>query len=1130
MTYDDLANLTPEELCPVSDRNIWKVAGKDSSYPFSEMRPSNYAYPMLREHYGDWHNPTQYAYGIVYYEKYTDGTIGMNLVDVSYIDANKTRQHYSLNTLQDDTKTIEETGYAVFYKNASQIIIDGKDDIGSYKKLDESKMITGELKLGETSTDMSAFLAAYDFSIWPGTQDTESTEAVTEAIVINGLDDGVHMFVPAFANEITPNWTAPAKDKKATYEIRTANQFANINADLGLASIAEGFKQTHSFTMSPATTLDKATTLDNFKGLKYTAKSDNVVHSITVGENVTLTHGIFGAVSDKSVISDVIVNGAKLNATTTAGILADTVDKDSKVTDVQIVDPQIAISVPDYKTGSTVAVGAVAGQSLGNISNVSITMSQLENADGNAENDEDDKPDYKPFVIDASATKLIKGKLNLYVGGLVGNNIGVINGDKTEVTANISYIPAAAKEGGEGSINALMSFGGLVGTNNKTVSGSMTGDISFGSIALAADDKEVQLTDNIKLGGLVGHSTSDNSNGASVSGTVTGNVHYTRPAVIADNDKATSTGKNVTDNVMLGGLVGESNSGKVTGTFDGEAKKTDETDKTIAIVKAQDIIVDETDTSNNTYVIDTSVSGTTYIGGIVGKISGGSFDNTVSASGAVKLDYSVGESYTGGIAGYVNSLAVNNANTNLDITVSTANAGLYAGGLVGNMSGNTLTGSASGKIEVTGSATNAYVGGAVGNTDGVTVTNVTSNSYINVNLDNGTRYVGGLVGYMNGGSMSASDKNTASATGEIKVSNVNATTYVGGAVGYESNATRFTNVKAAVKISNNGGSWLDKANVNANNATCPGSYANVGQFIGYVSKAQVSFTECSGSGNNAGIQFLGTIEKTRGTLGEGDYYSSTAAGKTGTVEKRDYLDDWKMYKGVASTNRGVQFYPVGNDKSYDNYAATLTNCYYTDETGTKHQQQINTVKYFYTYINNENHIHYSTGSAVTSMEENKEYIIVDKNEKWALTTKGTTIATMKYMSEFDSDKDNCATVWSYTGNNGTNKMKIKEIKNGKYLRILVNKLTWFSNGDVDAVSEDNKAQCLIQKVDSTYVRFKHPEKNYYMCMSDATNGKISDEPTKSTGDNTKFKIYPVIAKDFTRGTMSSTSYYHEEIK
>ena len=629
---------------------------------------------------------------------------------------------------------------------------------------------------------------------------------------------------------------------------------------------------------------------------------------------------------------------------------------------------------------------------------------------------------------------------------------------------------------------------------------------------------------------MVGHSTSDNSNGASVSGTVTGNVHYTRPAVIADNDKATSTGKNVTDNVMLGGLVGESNSGKVTGTFDGEAKKTDETDKTIAIVKAQDIIVDETDTSNNTYVIDTSVSGTTYIGGIVGKISGGSFDNTVSASGAVKLDYSVGESYTGGIAGYVNSLAVNNANTNLDITVSTANAGLYAGGLVGNMSGNTLTGSASGKIEVTGSATNAYVGGAVGNTDGVTVTNVTSNSYINVNLDNGTRYVGGLVGYMNGGSMSASDKNTASATGEIKVSNVNATTYVGGAVGYESNATRFTNVKAAVKISNNGGSWLDKANVNANNATCPGSYANVGQFIGYVSKAQVSFTECSGSGNNAGIQFLGTIEKTRGTLGEGDYYSSTAAGKTGTVEKRDYLDDWKMYKGVASTNRGVQFYPVGNDKSYDNYAATLTNCYYTDETGTKHQQQINTVKYFYTYINNENHIHYSTGSAVTSMEENKEYIIVDKNEKWALTTKGTTIATMKYMSEFDSDKDNCATVWSYTGNNGTNKMKIKEIKNGKYLRILVNKLTWFSNGDVDAVSEDNKAQCLIQKVDSTYVRFKHPEKNYYMCMSDATNGKISDEPTKSTGDNTKFKIYPVIAKDFTRGTMSSTSYYHEEIK
>lgn len=969
ISYDELAELPLNDLCPISDvdapvdGNIWKLAGKDVAYPFSEMHPSNYAYPMLREHYGDWVNPTQYAYGIVYYEKYTDGTIGMNLVDVSYIDANKTRQHYSMNTLADDTKTITEAGYALFFHNHKQIkdiTLDDKN-VNGYVPFTVNPSDLANLKLGEKDADITSFLANYEFRILPVKQDAESTEAVTEAVKIYGLDDGVHMFVPAFANAITPNWTAPDKDVKATYEIRTAAQFGNINKSLGDAAPAEGFTQTHSFT------LNGNSNIETFKSLSY----DGGNHEITVG---AIKHGLFGVVSGtaeaNAVIKNVKLTGAKLNATTTAGIIADTVDKYSEITNVTLNDPAIEIAVTDYTDNTSVDVGAVVGKNSGTIKNAAIMMSQRENADGNAEKDEHGNVLRKTFTIDASKTKLTATQLKLNVGGIVGSNEGSITADKvngklkTSVTGNIEFTPASVALDDSGKalildstknktvLSELVKVGGIAGENSGStagensgsvtgensgsVTGDMNGDLVYKTFKFPADTVQVELTNEIKLGGLVGHSTSDNSNGASVTGTVTGNVHYTRPAVIADKDNAESDKKTVTDGVMLGGLVGESESSVITGSFNGESESS-VNGKSVEILKAVG------DDNKKIFVKDVdTVSVENYIGGLVGQMNGGSFGNTVSASGAVKLDYSVGESYTGGIAGYVNNSAVNNANTNLDITVSTANAGLYAGGLVGRMNGNTLTGSASGNIVVTGSATNAYIGGAVGNTGGVSVTNVTSNSKINVNLGNGTRYVGGLVGYMNGGSMRASDKNTASATGEITVSNVNANTYVGGAVGYEKNATRFTNIKADVAIT---GSWTPGETT----ASCPSGYANVGKFIGNAnndSSHKVTFSHCSGVGNSdIPLQFLGSINYTATNTGANWYWSAEPLKGT-LVSTR--------YKNAVDGNTdyiigGNTLLPKNSPEStpkYYNYTATLTDCTYSAEDGT-YKQEINKNKYFY---------------------------------------------------------------------------------------------------------------------------------------------------------------------------------------
>lgn len=1065
MTYDDLAELPLNELCPISDvdapvdGNIWKLAGKDVAYPFSEMHPSNYAYPMLREHYGDWVNPTQYAYGIVYYEKYTDGTIGMNLVDVSYIDANKTRQHYSMNTLADDTKTITEAGYALFFHNHKQIkdiTLDDKN-VNGYVPFTVNPSDLANLKLGEKDADITSFLANYEFRILPVKQDAESTEAVTEAIVINGLDDGVHMFVPAFANAITPNWTAPDKDVKATYEIRTAAQFGNINKSLGDAAPAEGFTQTHSFTMG------EAVTLDNFKGLKYTAKPDNVVHSITVGENVTLPHGIFGAVSENSEISDVIVNGAKLNATTTAGILADTVDKDSKITNVTLNDPAIEIAVTDYTDNTSVDVGAVVGKNSGTIKNAAIMMSPREGDNGTVQKDADGNVLRKTFTIDASKTKLTATQLKLNVGGIVGSNEGSITTDiennkpKTSVTGNVEFTPASVALDNSGKalildstknktvLSELVKVGGIAGENSGSnagensgsVTGDMNGDLVYKTFKFPADTVQVELTNEIKLGGLVGHSTSDNSNGASVTGTVTGNVHYTRPAVIADKDNAESDKKTVTDGVMLGGLVGESESSVITGSFNGESESS-VNGKSVEILKAvgdgKKIFAKDVD----------NVSGKAYIGGLVGQMNGGSFDNTVSASGAVKLDYSVGESYTGGIAGYVSNSAVNNANTDLDITVSTANAGLYAGGIVGKISGGSMSdGTASGKLSINGSIDSAN-------------------------------------------------------------------TYVGGAIGYEDGKSTFNNVNTTVDIK---GNWSQSADVVGTKADCPSGYANIGKFVGYVTSGK--FTDCHGLGNSTlALQFLGSIHKTSDTVSGNIYTSSVlsdAMGGSVTSLNSGSFD----FIGAADGNKTAGFNKA-TDGTYYKFTASLDNCTYKSSNDNKvYKQSIENTAYFYTYAKEGDHTQYKinkTTKSVTDMQTGTDYVIVDYSGSYILSTKGTKVISKEFNNITEYYDNDTSTIWTCDGSDGA-KIKLKSWATNNYFRI--DHYRFFGDHwDLTAESYKDGQFKLVSVGD--YVQFKHHEKDGAMyCDNDG-----SLDVKKTQDDNSKFKVYSVTKTPFEKGTMT----------
>ncbi len=1073
ITYDQLATLEPEELSPASDRNIWKLGGKDSAYPFTKMRPANYPYPMLREHYGNWVNPTQYAYGFAYYEKDSKGNVRMKLVDTSFIGDTDLRGRFSMDNLdKTNSTTIAETGYALFYHNPAQIVLKDTDkDVSMFEQFSENdKLIFTGLKQTfvtdgtKTENDITGealqeFLSTYSFRIIPDTKNA----GTTAGILFEGLDGGKHMIVPAFANAIYDNWTDASANTAKTYEIRTAPQFGNMTADLGDASAANGFKQTHNFTMN------KELNISGFKSLSYNGGNNEIAVSAEI------THGIFGDLV-KSTVTDLTLTGAKLTAAGTAGIVANTVDKGSSVTNVTIVDPGITIDATGYAKDSEVAVGAVAGTNSGTLKDVKVeTTAQVNILSGETVKDEVGKPVKYPFTIDASETKLNANALNLSVGGLVGHNVST---DSTasvsgEVKANIEFTPVSLElengktkilntTGGKTEVTQNVRLGGLVGHNQDTatVSGKLTGDLGYTAFNMPADGVTTKLTSTVQLGGLVGHNVSSSTNAASVSGTVTGNVGYTRPAVTSDDANATADGKTIEDKVMLGGIVGGNNSGKVGGTFAGKAATADEADKSVSIVKAE---ADK----------NASVSGETYIGGIVGSSSGGSFGSTVTASGAVKLN-------------------------------SAASGASYVGGIVGSMSTATLSGASSDSaISAAASSSTRYIGGIAGNMYNVTLNSSNTNSAITTDAASGDLYVGGIVGQVTGNRSMNSD----TASGSITVTGTpTKNTFVGGAIGEESVSkdTAFTGLTTTVAINGEfakGSTAVD----------CPSGYANVGKFVGKVNNG--TYTNCSANGtSDLALQFLGTINKTPNTIGS-NYYSFSEPNKNGTVEK--WPDTNGIFVGKEKTSiAGVKFTAETSGETYYTFKANLNNCVFTDISGGKHEQVISNVDYYYTMTTPVAHKWFETDSNfVPSMSSGKIYIIVDSGGR-ALTTSGSDVTTTDFSSGFEDDE---TTLWTFEKAG-----KLKSHATSKYLQIESH--IWGAWYSVSAVSESN-GQFTLVNAGGNLVYFKHPDSNRNGYMY-SDNGKI--DANKKTADNNKFKIYPVTTTNFERATVTDTGKYSQK--
>jgi hypothetical protein len=298
-------------------------------------------------------------------------------------------------------------------------------------------------------------------------------------------------------------------------------------------------------------------------------------------------------------------------------------------------------------------------------------------------------------VSSSNFTGTVKGNNNNKVGGLVGYNKG---GSVTNSHAI-------------GSVNGGLYVGGLVGYNE----GGSVKDSHFSG----------NVTGSENVGGLVGRNQDTVSNSYST-GSVSGNDYI--GGLVGWNDGTVSKVNNSTGNVngedCVGGLVGYNHNG----TVDNSHSSANVTGNKYV----GGLVGENQGTVNEKCYFTGSVTGEERVGGLVGYNNLGDVSKSYSTGSVTGLS---GSTYIGGLVGYNEGLneagSVSNSYSWGGVTGSSA-----VGGLVGLNNKGTVSNSYS-----TGSVTgNARVGGLVGKNDGTI-----EKSYSTGNV-NSTAGGGGLVG------------------------------------------------------------------------------------------------------------------------------------------------------------------------------------------------------------------------------------------------------------------------------------------------------------------------------------------------------------------------------------------------
>lgn len=291
------------------------------------------------------------------------------------------------------------------------------------------------------------------------------------------------------------------------------------------------------------------------------------------------------------------------------------------------------------------------------------------------------------------------------IGGIVGYNVGSSGG----LAGSVRNVQASGKITASNLTAVFAHIGGIVGTNASTVAGASGTPTPTNAMCIIKDAvSKVDITasgnTNIYAGGIAGNNSYSevyNETG------VIENVKNEGAISVTDSSQA-KTGGIVGNNA--GQVSKAENTGAVTGTWHvGGILGYSNNSKNTAVINSE---------LHNSGTV-TGIGAFSYVGGIVGQVFQGKFDD------------------------------LSNGGT---VTVNATNTG-YAGGIIGHNSSTNSSGSftnLSNSGAITGNVTNAgYAGGIFGENDAA----LEFEKFNNSGTIKGNGWIGGIIGYNNGGAI-----------------------------------------------------------------------------------------------------------------------------------------------------------------------------------------------------------------------------------------------------------------------------------------------------------------------------------------------------------------------------------------
>ena len=327
------------------------------------------------------------------------------------------------------------------------------------------------------------------------------------------------------------------------------------------------------------------------------------------------------------------------------------------------------------------------------------------------------------------------------IGGLVGYNLGITSA----LAGSVRNVQTSGKITASNLTSGAVFIGGIVGTNASTVAGVSGTPVLTNARCIIKDAvSKVDITasgsTNIYAGGIAGNNSYSevyNETG------VIENVKNEGAISVTDSSQA-KTGGIVGNNA--GQVSKAENTGAVTGTWHvGGILGYSNNSKNTAVINSE---------LHNSGTV-TGIGAFSYVGGIVGQVFQGKFDD------------------------------LSNGGT---VTVNATNTG-YAGGIIGHNSSTNSSGSftnLSNSGAITGNVTNAgYAGGIFGENDAA----LEFEKFNNSGTIKGNGWIGGIIGYNNGGAI----KNSYN-TGVVAGTGAGALQLLAGGIVGNNNSGSITNV------------------------------------------------------------------------------------------------------------------------------------------------------------------------------------------------------------------------------------------------------------------------------------------------------------------------------------------------